>query len=260
MNIRALIVDDEPHAREGIKLRLEKYNEISILGECSSGLQAVEMINNLTPDLLFLDIKMPEMNGFEVLKNITIKPLPIIIFVTAYDRYALKAFEVHAVEYLLKPINEEKFEAAVKIALAEFKHRHLDTYADKILALISHYENLNDTEKKEYLTRLTIKVKETIFIIPVGDIDWLESAGDYVYVHTKYKKHIFRETLTALEHRLDPRIFVRIHRSIIVNIEKVQSLRANEHGDYDVFLKDGIKLKLSRNYRTHFQKVIDNLH
>jgi two-component system, LytTR family, response regulator len=259
MNIRALIVDDEPHAREGIRLRLAKYNEITILGECSSGLQAVELINRLTPDLLFLDVKMPEMNGFEVLKNINIKPIPIIIFVTAYDKYALKAFEVHAVEYLLKPINEEKFDAAVKIALAEFKHRHLESYAGKILALISHYENLNETEKKEYLTRLTIKAKENIFIIPVGDIDWLESAGDYIYVHAKNKKHIFRETLTALEHRLDPQVFVRIHRSVIVNIEKVQSLRTNEHGDYDVFLNDGIKLKLSRNYRAHFQKIIGTL-
>jgi two-component system, LytTR family, response regulator len=258
MNIRALIADDEPHAREGIRLRLEQYNEISILGECSSGLQAVEMINHLSPDLLFLDIQMPGMNGFEVLQNITIQPLPVIIFVTAYDKYALKAFEFHALDYLLKPINEVKFNDTVNTALVEVKHRHLDSYAGKILALISHYEILNESEKKEYLTRLTIKAKENISIIPVGDIDWLESAGDYIYVHTKIKKHIFRETLTALENRLNPQVFVRIHRSVIVNIEKVQSLRTNEHGDYDVFLKDGIKLKLSRNYRAHFQQVIGN--
>lgn len=270
MKIRALLVDDEPHAREGIRIRLKEYRNIRIVGECSSGSEAVSSINTLHPDLLFLDIQMPEMNGFEVLQKITVTPLPIVIFVTAYDTYAIKAFECHALDYLLKPISDDRFKEALHVARVEIKHRNLELYADKLKSVASDYLALvnGDAEQrplqisqnvKRYLNRLTIKFKDQIFMIPVHEIDWIEAAGDYVYVHAKSQKHIVRETLLSLEQRLDPAQFIRIHRSAIVNVEKIKSFRPNKHGDYDVYLQSGIKLKLSRTYRIHFQKVTGNL-
>lgn len=270
MKIQTLIVDDEPHAREGIKIRLKEYPEIRVVGECSSGSKAVTSINTLHPDLLFLDIQMPEMNGFEVLKNLSTHPLPIVIFVTAYDKYAIQAFECHAIDYLLKPVNENRFKEAIRTALAELNHRNLEVYASKLKSVMNDYFTFidNDTivqqptkhkSEKNYISRLMIKSKDQISVMPVNDIDWIESAGDYVYVHSKSQKHIVRETLTALEEKLDPRVFIRIHRSTIVNVEQIQTLRSNEHGDYDVSLLNGVKLKLSRFYRNHFEKTTGTL-
>jgi two-component system LytT family response regulator len=264
VKIQTLIVDDEPHAREGIKIRLKEYPEIRVVGECSSGSKAVTSINTLHPDLLFLDIQMPEMNGFEVLKNLSTHPLPIVIFVTAYDKYAIQAFECHAIDYLLKPINENRFKEAMRTALAELNHRNLEVYASKLKSVVNEYLDINEeiTEgshapvaPKKYFDRLMIKSKNHVSVVPVIDIEWIESAGDYVYVHSSSQKHILRETLTALEQRMDPQKFIRIHRSTIVNVEKIKTLRLNEHSDYDVFLRNGVKLKLSRTYRAHFEHV-----
>jgi two-component system LytT family response regulator len=267
LKIRTIIIDDEPHAREGIKIRLKDYYDILVVGECSSGTEAVELINSVVPDLLFIDIQMPGMNGFEVLRNITINPMPIIIFVTAYDKYAVRAFEYHALDYLLKPINDERFNETLKRAVSEINNRSLAIYADKLKSLIDYYLNsVENSEVKEtklaknkkYINRLTIKVKENISIISVDEVDWIESAGDYVYIHTDTKKYLIRETLSSLEEKLDPLKFVRIHRSTIVNIDKIKNLRSNEHGDYDVYLYNGVRLKLSRTFRSHFQNLLGN--
>jgi two-component system, LytTR family, response regulator len=267
LKIRTLIIDDEPHAREGIRLRLKEYPSISIVGECSSGIEAVKTINALHPDLLFLDIQMPGMNGFEVLQKVTVQPMPIIIFVTAYDKHAIQAFEYHALDYLLKPINEDRLKEALKAAIAESKHRNFELYAKKLKSVVDGYlaaakkepeEQVDPAAGKTFLSRLLIKSKENVSVIPVYEIDWIESAGDYVYVNLNSKKHLVRETLTALEKNLDPQQFVRIHRSAIVNVEKIKNLHLNESGDYDVFLTTGMKLKLSRTYRDHFQKVMKN--
>jgi two-component system LytT family response regulator len=266
LNIRVLIVDDEPHAREGIRIRLKDTPEIQIVGECSSGLDALESIHAVRPDLVFLDIQMPEMNGFEILQRITVTPTPFIIFVTAYDKYAIQAFECHALDYLLKPINENRFKDALHIALSELNHRNLERYTSKLKMAVSDYlsfvgkdseGSLVDVTKNvtNYLQRLMIKSKDQISMISVDEIDWIESAGDYVYVHSKSQKHIIRETLTSLEQRLNPQKFVRIHRSNIVNVEQIKSLRPNEHGDFDVLLHNGVKLKLSRTHRAHFERV-----
>jgi two-component system, LytTR family, response regulator len=269
MNIRTLIVDDEPHAREGIRIRLKESPNIEIIGECSSGVEALEFIHELKPDLVFLDIQMPEMNGFEIVQKIEMKPVPIIIFVTAYDAYAVKAFEYHALDYLLKPINDKRFKDMLKSVISEVSHRNLEKYSNTLRLLVNEYfeklEN-NDGEspigkqksKNTFLTRLMIKAKDHISIISSDEIDWIESAGDYVYVHSNSRKHIVRETLTSLEEKMDPRRFARIHRSAIVNIEKIKSLHLNESGDYDVFLHTGTKLKLSRTYRDHFQNIMKN--
>jgi two-component system, LytTR family, response regulator len=269
MKIRAIIVDDEPHAREGIRLRLKKYSNIQIVEECSSGKKAVAAINSLYPNLIFLDIQMPEMNGFEVLSKITVSPLPFIIFVTAFDKYAIQAFEYHALDYLLKPISEARFNEALQVAIAEVNHRNLELYASKLKSAVNDYLSIVDgriekthsaEEKgdKNYLNRLMIKSREQISMISIDEIDWIESAGDYVYVHSKSQKHIVRDTLTSLEKRLNPQKFIRIHRSAIVNIEQIKSLKPNVHGDYDVFLHNGDKLKLSRSFRAQFQKVTGN--
>jgi len=264
---RTLIIDDEPHAREGIRIRLKEFKQIQIVGECSSGNEAVKSINSLCPDLLFLDIQMPELNGFEVLKKITVSPLPVIVFVTAFDKYAIKAFECHAVDYLLKPIREDRFKNALHAALSEISHRNLELYANKLKSVVNDYFEITgeSTEafqapavQNKFLDRLMIKSKDHVSVIPVLDIEWIESAGDYVYIHSSSQKHILRETLTALEQRMDPQKFIRIHRSTIVNVEKIKTLRLNEHSDYDIFLLSGVKLKLSRTYRAHFEKMTGN--
>jgi len=267
VKIRTLIVDDEPHAREGIRIRLKDFANIQIVGECASGIEAVKSIHAAHPDLVFLDIQMPEMNGFEVLKKITVSPVPVIIFVTAFDKYAIKAFECHVVDYLLKPIREDRFRTALQAALAEISHRNLEHYAQKLKSVVHDYLDLSPDHDEpdrttagriKYLDRLMIKSKDHVSVIPVGEIEWIESAGDYVYVHSSSQKHILRETLSALDQRLDPQKFIRIHRSTIVNVEKVKSLRLNEHSDYDVYLMSGVKLKLSRTYRAHFEESTGN--
>jgi two-component system, LytTR family, response regulator len=269
MNIRTLIVDDEPHAREGIRIRLKESSRIEIIGECSSGTEALEIIHTSKPDLVFLDIQMPGMNGFEIVQKIEITPVPIIIFVTAYDSYAVKAFEYHALDYLLKPINDKRFKDMLKSVISEITHRNLEKYSNTLRLLVHEYfekVDSNDEEPKlrkqkkkdAYLARLMIKAKEHISFISSDEIEWIESAGDYVYIHSNLKKHIVRETLTSLEEKLDPQKFARIHRSAIVNVEKIKSLRPNESGDYDVFLHTGAKLKLSRTYRDHFQNIMKN--
>ena len=261
-------MDDEPHAREGIRIRLRDYPGVQIAGECSSGTEAVGMIDKLKPDLVFLDVEMPGLNGFDVLRRVTMNPLPIVVFVTAYEKYAVKAFEFHALDYLLKPINEERFAQTLDRIVSELDRNNLEVYTRKLRSLQEDYFNgkverenssFNPaTGSSQYLARLTVKTRDQISVIPVDIIDWMESAGDYVYVHTGGQKHIIRETLSSLEKRMSPDKFVRIHRSTIVNVEKIKSLRPNEHGDFDVSLTDGSKLKMSRSYRDHFRRVIGN--
>jgi two-component system LytT family response regulator len=268
LNINAIIVDDEPHAREGLKIRLEEYPSINVVKECSSGFEAIEQINLLKPSLVFLDIQMPEMNGFEVLEKITIDPLPLIIFVTAYDKYALKAFECHAFDYLLKPISDERFEKTMRVVTSEMNRRNLEEYAAKLKSVVNDYLNTvagesykkekSESAEKTFITRLMIKSKEHLSFILIDEIDWIESAGDYVYIHTNSNKYIIRETMVSLEEKLNPKNFIRIHRSAIVNVDKIKSLKPNEHGDYEVFLHSGARLKLSRTYRSKFNEVIGN--
>lgn len=269
MKIRAIIVDDELHAREGIRIRLQEYPEVEVVRECSSGAEAVSAINEISPDLLFLDIQMPEMNGFEVLQRISVSPPPIVVFVTAYDKYAVKAFEVHALDYLLKPIGEERFRETLSIVLSQVSQRNIEAYARNLKQMVNEYVSVAGEDddiagygyrenQSKYLDRLVIKSRDRISMLPVVEINWIESAGDYVYVHTDSSKHIIRQTLRALESKIDPAKFVRIHRSTIVNIEKIRSLRPNDHGDFEVYLHTGEHLKLSRSFRSHFQKVIGN--
>ncbi|HLP14674.1 MAG TPA: LytTR family DNA-binding domain-containing protein, partial [Bacteroidota bacterium] len=232
--------------------------------------EAVHMITTLKPDLLFLDIQMPEMNGFEVLQKIPAAQMPIVVFVTAFDQYAIRAFEYHALDYLLKPIREDRFNEAIQAACSEVHKRNLEQYVSRLQSAVNAY--LSDAaidvdsqpdarlrSSQPALMRLTVKSKNQISLLDVREIDWIESAGDYVYVHTRSHKHLVRETLVSLEERLDPRLFVRIHRSVIANIEQISTLKPNDHGDFDIYLKSGVKLKMSRTYRAHFEHVTGNL-
>ncbi len=259
MKIRAIIIDDEPHAREGLRIRLQDYSGIEIIEECSSGYDAIEKINLLTPDLIFLDIQMPGMNGFEVLKNIDDSKMPAVIFVTAYDEYALKAFEFHAIDYLLKPVDKARLKKAIDYAIDNIVNKNVKLYSKKLRELADEYLKIffdKYRNEEKYLDKISIRTKDIIRIISISEILWIEALGDYVYLHCNEEKYLLRNSLTALEKKLNPEQFVRIHRSSIVNVEYIEKLKPNEHGDYEVYLKNGTKIKLSRNYKENIQRIL----
>lgn len=258
--IRTIIVDDEPLSRDGIKLRLVSDKSIQIVGEYGNGLDAVNAINAYHPDLVFLDIQMPEMDGFEVIKNIGIDPLPFIIFITAYDKYAIEAFEIHALDYILKPINDVRFNKSIERVKEEILNRSILSFENKVKMFLSDYSHLNTTAKENtqsnQLEKIAIKSKGGYFLIDMNEINWIEAAGDYVYLHCNEKKHLHRVTMQNMEALLDSSKFQRIHRSMIVNINRVKEIKPSDHGDFNVYLCDGSKLKLSRNYKDSFLSVL----
>jgi two-component system LytT family response regulator len=244
VKIRTLIVDDEPLGRERVRALLAEDPEIEIIGECKDGREAVAAIETLRPALLFLDVQMPEMDGFEVLEATAGEKMPVVIFVTAYDRYAVKAFEVHALDYLLKSFDRERFASALERAKEEIHRGRESGIGARVAGLL---EEIQSRQKR--LTRLVIKSAGRIFFLRVEEIDWIEGADNYVRLHAGKEKHLLRETLQSLEGRLDPERFLRIHRSTIVNIDSIQELQSLFHGDYAVRLRDGTELTLSRGYR-----------
>jgi two-component system, LytTR family, response regulator len=247
--LRAMIVDDEPLARTRIKRMLENIGSIEIVGECSNGREATEQIPQIQPDLLLLDIQMPEMDGFEVLKALNSK-YPYVIFVTAYDQYAVRAFEVFALDYLLKPFNEARLEKAITRAREQIELKNDANFTDQISKLVE------ELKEKSHLDRLVMKDERRIWFVPVQTIDWIEAEGKYVNVHVGKDAHLLRESLTALENKLNPKLFARIHRSSIVNVERIKELQPWFHGDYRVILNNGTELILSRTYRKRFQELI----
>ena len=249
--IRTLIVDDEPLARRSLRLLLEKDSQIEILDECRNGREAVKAINTLSPDLLFLDIQMPEMDGFDVLARTGPERIQAIIFVTAFDQYALKAFDVHALDYLLKPFDDERFAHALKRAKSQIEAREIDRLSNRLLALLEERESERKGSKhqKSYLTRLMVKVSSRVVLLKVEDVDFIEAEGNYAKLHVGRKAHLLREKMHDLEAQLDPAKFVRIHRSIIVNLERIKEMHPHFNGDYIVVLEDGRQLRLSRTRR-----------
>jgi two-component system, LytTR family, response regulator len=244
LKIRTLIVDDEPLGRERIRTLLREDAEVEIVGECGDGRQAIAAVERLKPDLLFLDVQMPEMDGFAVLDATAARHLPAIIFVTAYDRYAVQAFEVHALDYLLKSFDRERFQSAVARAKQEIRRSREGALNERLAGLLEDLES-----RKQRATRVVIKSAGRIFFLPVEEIDWVEAADNYVRIHAGAEAHLVRETLQSLEGRLDPARFLRIHRSTIVNLDRIRELHPLFHGDYAVRLRDGTELTLSRNYR-----------
>lgn len=242
--IQALIIDDEPPARAVIRRMLADDQEIEVVGECSNGNEAISMIAEYSPDLLFLDIQMPEVDGFALLERMSEAKTPAVIFVSAFDQYAAKAFEVSAVDYLLKPFDHDRMATALERAKANLRDRSDDERSGQLVELL---RNLSAREK--FLDRFVIKNNGRILLVPVEEVDWIEACGNYVVLHTSSAKHIVRETMKRLEVRLDPHRFLRIHRSSIVNINRIKELQVHFGDEHLVILDNGAELTLSRRYR-----------
>ncbi len=254
--IRVLLIDDEPLAREMLREMLEGDPDVTIVGESCNGREALEAIRAHSPDLLFLDVQMPEVGGFEVLASLGKGQIPYVIFVTAYDQYAVRAFEVQALDYLLKPFDQERFDVSWQRAKARImRNRNGGVSMDRrILALLEELKTGN-----KFLERLVIKASGRIYFLETSEIDWIEAEGNYVSVHSAKKSHMLRETISSLESQLDPKKFVRIHRSAIVRLDFVQELQPWFHGEYRIILQDGTQLTLSRNYRDRLQEALGKL-
>lgn len=250
MKLRALIVDDEPLARQRVRLLLSEEAEVEIAGECEDGVQAVEQLTTLQPDLLFLDVQMPEMDGFEVLRQVPAERLPIVIFTTAYDEHALRAFDAHALDYLLKPFKPERFKEAVQRARELIANKQAGAAARGLLELLGERPSATP-----YLRRLTVKTPERVLFVNVEDIDAIEAAGKYAVLHAGKENHVLRETMNALESHLPPDCFLRISRSVIVNIARVQELQPMFKGENLVVLKSGQRFPTTRPLREIQQRL-----
>lgn len=242
--IRALIVDDEPIARGYIRDLLQESEDVLVVGEAASGEEAVAAIRTKRPDLIFLDIQMPEMDGFEVLTHLDPDSLPSIIFVTAHDRYALQAFEANALDYLLKPFDRPRFQKALDRALELIRSRDLGAFEKRLRSLANHIH-----KDRTPTHRLLVRTRGRAHFVKTADIRFIEAAGNYAALHVGDDEHLIRETLNSLERRLDPGSFIRIHRSFIVNLDFVREVLSLEKGDYRVVLTDGNRLRLGRRYR-----------
>jgi two-component system LytT family response regulator len=249
--LRAIVVDDEMLARQIIREMLSGDAEVEIVAECVNGHDAIEAIQTHQPDLLFLDIQMPEVAGFEVLEALKGERLPIVIFVTAYDQYAVRAFDYHALDYLLKPFDRERFEMAVARAKTQTRRERNGELDRRILDLLEALK-----AEAKYVERLVIKNGGRVFFLETDEISWVEAEGNYVRLHTDKKSHLLRETIGSLEEQLDPKKFLRVHRSTIVRIDSIQELQPWFHGEYHIILHNGTKLTLSRNYREQLQSVL----
>jgi len=248
--IRTLIVDDEPAARAGLRQLLATDPEIVVAGECASGREAVTAIQDAAPDLLFLDVQMPELDGFGVLREIGTEGVPAVVFVTAFDQYALRAFEVHALDYLLKPFSDARFRESLTRAKEQVRRGRLGQLSRRLAALLDTY---GEPAPRGYLERLVVKSGGRVTLLQVGEIEWIDADGDYARIHVGKAWHLLRETMKRLEQQLDPARFVRIHRSTIVNLEKVKELQPFYRGEYVVVLHNGVTLKLSRGYRANLE-------
>jgi len=249
MKVRTLIVDDETLARERLRQLLQDEPEIELLGECADGTEAVEVIQRQSPDLIFLDIQMPELDGFGVLQAMTSTPAPVVVFVTAHDKFALRAFEVHAADYLLKPFDRERFKKALARAMDRVKHR--EGAAQQAQAAV--LAELKPPSRP--LERLAVKTSGKVIFVKLEDVDYIESAHNYVEVHVDKQSHLLRETLNSIEARLPAEKFVRISRSVIVHIERVKELQPLFYGEYAVTLHNGTRLTLSRRYRDRLERL-----
>ena len=248
--IRTLIVDDEPVARRRIRRLLKNEHDISVVGESGDGSAAIEAIRTLQPDLVFLDVQMPEADGFSVLREVG-DEMPAVVFVTAFDQYALAAFEVHALDYLLKPFNRNRFADAVARAREHLARASGRAVEPKVLDLIGELQTA-----KRHLTRFVVRAAGRLLLVDAAQVDWIEAADNYAVLHAGEATHLVRETMGGLATELDPERFVRIHRSTIVQIDRVRELLPAFHGDFVVVLRDGTRLNMSRGYRSAVEAVL----
>lgn len=271
-NIRTIIIDDEPLARKGLAVRLAAYDDIQVIGQCSNGKEAVTAIAEQKPDLIFLDIQMPVLNGFQVLSELNERgiEMPSVVFCTAYDNYAMKAFEVHALDYLLKPVEDSRLSEAIEKAQEQFNSRQEGSQKQRLVNLVSQFTgddcedilrrlaNGESLESQRYPDHLSIKDGGEVTVLKVRMISWIDAAGDYMCVHTvDGKTHIMRKTMKELESELNPDKFVRIHRSVMVNRTMVEKLVTHANGEYHLILESGQELKVSRSYKERAKEIIN---
>ncbi len=259
--IRTLIVDDEALSRRGLEIRLRTAGDFEVIGQCTNGREAIDAVRALAPDLVFLDIQMPGLSGFDVLAQLPTDALPMVVFVTAYDQYAIRAFEARAIDYLLKPVDESRFAAAVEHIRELRQQRTAASQRDRLVELLADVSGSGEIDAADLLARgrggagggrntgLPIRDGRETIRLDTTSIDWIDAAGDYMCIHAGNRTHILRGTMKELEDALDPKIFQRVHRSTIVNLARVKTLRAHMNGEYFLTLDGGHELKLSRTYR-----------
>jgi len=268
MTIRAIIVDDEPLARRGLELRLRGATDVEIVRQCGNGREALAAIAELQPDLMFLDIQMPGLSGFDVLKQVPQESLPMIVFVTAFDRFAIEAFEAHALDYLLKPVDEARLAHALDRVRAQWQQRQAVAQREQLMAMLADQTGNGelareatsaavDAAARRYASMLPIRVGRETIRLDVAAIDWIDAAGDYMCVHAASQTHVLRATMKELEQMLDPQVFQRVHRSTIVNLARVRSLRPHLNGECFLKLESGQEVKLSRSFRDKVELLLD---
>ena len=250
-SIRTVVVDDEKPARVRLTELLQREQDVELVGTASDGRDAIDILRKLKPDLLFLDVQMPQLDGFGVLQQLGPDELPVTILVTAYDKYAIQAFDAHAIDYLLKPFSDQRFDNAIKRARTYLTSADARSRADQLTAAAEERRSV-DT-RSGYLERVVLKSNGAITFLDVDEVDWIEAAGVYVYLHAGQKSLLYRSSVTLLLQRLDPRRFVRIHRSAAVNASRIRALQPLSHGDFTLFLKNGTELALSRAYRSQVE-------
>jgi two-component system LytT family response regulator len=255
MTLRAIVVDDEPLARRGISVRLARAGDVQVVRECTSGRTAVRGILELEPDLVFLDVQMPGMDGFAVIEEIGAESMPVTVFVTAHDEHALRAFDAQALDYLLKPIDDERFARALERARRRVLERQQQARAEHVTALLSATGHGHPKDPSPG-SRLVIRSGGRVVLLEAADIDWIEADGDYVRIHAGAQRHLVRETMRAVERRLDATQFVRLHRSTIVNVSRIRELRPLTGREWQVVLLGGATLQLSRRYRGRLEATL----
>jgi two-component system LytT family response regulator len=238
--LRVLVVDDEPVARAGIISLLARDGDLEIAGECGDGRSAVQAIRDLKPDLVLLDVQMPEMDGFEVIGAVGVDRMPPVVFVTAWDQFAVKAFEVHALDYLLKPFDDDRFSAAIERVKRAARAGNVGELAERLAALVQA------PAAGGWLTRIVVRKASGAVFVPIEEVDWIEAADYCARIHARGKVHVIRETMQRLEERLDPARFFRVHRSGIVNLDRVREMQPTPQGDHVLVLTDGSRVRLSR--------------
>ena len=250
--LRVALVDDEPPARRKLQRWLDADPEVEVVAACANGYEALDALREHAVDVLFLDIQMPELSGFDVLARRPPGPAPLVVFATAYDQYAIEAFRHHAADYLLKPYDHERFAATLAHVKARHRDRDAQRAQQRLAALLDAVQ-----APPAYLEHVAVRHADRVDLVPVASVDWIEADGNYVVLHVGARRHLVREALSRVVARLDPRRFVRVHRSAAVQLARVASLVPASHGDYTVVLHDGTEVPLSRTYRERLREVLE---
>ena len=253
MNTKILIVDDEALARERLRGLLAAEPNVEIVAECQNGYEAIAAVESLHPDLMFLDVQMPELDGFQMLAKLNGESIPMIVFVTAYEQYALQAFEFHALDYLLKPFDAERFQQAFQHARHMIERQAQHEVTARLAALLDELP-----KSQKYLSRLVVRTESGMCLLPVDDIDWLETQGNYVQIHSAGQTYSLREPMKFLEKALNPEVFLRIHRAFMVNVQRIQEVQPWSSGEYTLILRDGTRLFSSRSYHDTIERLLRN--